>query len=85
MAKANSLYGGFVSGRSRAIQFGPQDPAMYDSQLLSTKEWQGRLAAHYTVGIKDLPPISGKRRPAKTAGVTGTKVLGATRITGGTV
>lgn len=83
MAK-NSLYGGFVGGRAKAISFGPQDPAMSDANLLSTKEWQARLQAHYSVGIKNLPPISGKRRP-NTAGITGSKVSGATRITGGTV
>jgi hypothetical protein len=82
MAK-NSLYGGFVGGKARAITFGPQDPSM-DNQSLIAQEWMKRLQAHYSVGIKNLPPISGKRRP-NTSGVTGSKVSGATRITGGTV
>lgn len=85
MAKTNSLYGGFIGGKSRAISFGPQDPSVIGPETLADKQAKAQLQAHYTVGIKQRPPISGVRRPASTAGVAGRKVSGAARVSGGTV
>lgn len=82
MANNNTLYSGFVKGRSNPIRFASNNPAMDTSR--TEQDAKAKLAAHYQKGIVKQPVISQPARRASGA-PAGRRVNGAMRTKGGAI
>lgn len=78
MARINSLYNGFVKGRSTAIKFGPNNPKI--DTTISGAYSQKVLGVHAT-HVQKHAKVDGPTR--KVSGLPGRRVNGSTRISGG--